>query len=185
MYNFLEREKILPDEQKGCRKGSQGTKGQLLIDKTVLRDCKRRKTALAMAWIDYNKEYDIVPDSLIIECLELFGIAENVKKFMSDSMRSWKPELTSSGESLGDGHIQRGIFNGDSLSPLLFVLCMIPLTLTLRKVAACYEWSNKEFRNNHPLLMDNLKLFAKNQDQIDSLVQTVHLFNEDNGCSSD
>ena len=29
--------------------------------------------------------------------------------------------------------------------------------------------------------MDDLKLFAKNQDQIDSLVQTVHLFSEDIG----
>ena len=36
MYGFLEREKILPDEQKGCRRGSRGTKDQLLIDKTVL-----------------------------------------------------------------------------------------------------------------------------------------------------
>ncbi|XP_063595812.1 uncharacterized protein LOC134772704 [Penaeus indicus] len=181
MYGFLEREKILPDEQKGCRKGSRGTKDQLLIDKTVLKDCKRRKTNLAMAWIDYKKAYDMVPHSWIIECLELFGIAENVRKFMSDSMRSWKLELTSSGESLGDVHIHRGIFQGDSLSPLLFVLCMIPLTLILRKVAASYEWGNKEFRINHLLFMDDLKLFAKNQDQIDSLVQTVHLFSEDIG----
>ena len=35
MYNYLEREKILPEEQKGCRRGSRGTKDQLLIDKTV------------------------------------------------------------------------------------------------------------------------------------------------------
>ena len=44
-----------------------------------------------------------------------------------------------------------------------------------------YEWGNKEFRINHLLFMDDLKLFAKNQDQIDSLVQTVHLFSEDIG----
>ena len=133
-----------------------------MIDKTVLKDCKMRKTNLAMAWIDYKKAYDMVPHSWIIECLELFGIAENVRKFMSDSMRSWKLELTSSGESLGDVHIQRGIFQGDRLSPLLFVLCIIPLTLTLRKVATFYEWGNKEFRINHLLFMDDLKLFAKN-----------------------
>ena len=49
MYSHLERENILPSEQKGCRKGSCGTKDQLLIDKTVLRDCKKRHTNLAMA----------------------------------------------------------------------------------------------------------------------------------------
>ena len=55
MYNYLEREKILPEEQKGCRRGSRGTKDQLLIDKTVLKDCRKRHTNLSMAWIDYRK----------------------------------------------------------------------------------------------------------------------------------
>ena len=31
------------------------------------------------------------------------------------------------------------------------------------------------------LLMDNLRLFAKNKNQIDSLVQTVRIFSEDIG----
>lgn len=73
-------------------------------------------------------------------------------------------ELTLSGENLGDTHIQRGIFQGDSLSPLLFVLCMIQMTLTLGKVEASYEWDQKELRVNHLLLMDDLKLLAKNQE---------------------
>ena len=33
---------------------------------------------------------------------------------------------------------------------------------------------------NHLLLMDGLNLFAKSHEQIDSLVNTVHTFNEDN-----
>ena len=46
MYNSLEREKILPEEQKGCKRRSRVTKDQLLIDKTVLKDCKKRHTNL-------------------------------------------------------------------------------------------------------------------------------------------
>ena len=46
MYNYLEREKILPEEQKGCKRGSRGTKDQLLIDKTVLKDCKKRHQSI-------------------------------------------------------------------------------------------------------------------------------------------
>ena len=34
---------------------------------------------------------------------------------------------------------------------------------------------------NHLLFMDDLKLFGKSEDQIDSLVQTVQLFSEDIG----
>ena len=48
MYNSLEREKILPEEQKGCKRQSRGTKDQLLIDKTILKDCKKRHTNLSI-----------------------------------------------------------------------------------------------------------------------------------------
>ena len=108
MYDYLERERILPKEQKGCRKRRRGTKDQLLIDKAILKDCRKRHTNLAMAWIDYRKACDMEPHSLIFECLEMFGIAENVKKFLIDSMKTWKTELTSeltsSGERLGVIH---------------------------------------------------------------------------------
>ena len=32
MYNYLEREKTLPEEEKGCKRGSHGTKDQVLPD---------------------------------------------------------------------------------------------------------------------------------------------------------
>ena len=58
-------------------------------------------------------------------------------------------------------------------------MCVVTLTWLLRKAKAGYECGNKEFKLNHFLLMDDLKLFAKSKNQIDSLVQTVHIFNED------
>ena len=181
MYNYLEQEKLLPDEQKGCKRGSRGTKHQLLIDKTIMKDCKKRHTNLSMAWIDYKKAYDFVPHSWIKECMEMFGIAENVRTFLEKSMEQWKLLLTSNGEDLGEVDVKRGIFQGDSLSPMLFVLSVVPLSLILRKVKACYEWGKKEYKLNHLLFMDDLKLFAKNEEQIDTLVGTVHVFSTDIG----
>ena len=84
MYAYHEQEK--PEEQKGCRRGSCGTKNQLLIDNTVLKDCKKRHTNLSIMWIDYEKGHDFVPHSWINECMELFGIADNVKNFLEKSM---------------------------------------------------------------------------------------------------
>ena len=78
-------------------------------------------------------------------------------------------------------NIRREIAQGDSLSPLLFVLCMVPLTWFLRRDRAGYEWENRRFKLNLLLLMDELKLFAKSKNQIDSLLQTVHIFSEDIG----
>ena len=83
IYNYLERKKILSEEQKGCKRGSRGTKDQLSIDKTVLKDYKKRHTNLSMAWIDYRKAYDLVPHSWVNECMKMFGIAVwNFKLFL-------------------------------------------------------------------------------------------------------
>ena len=86
-----------------------------------------------MAWIDYQKSYDMVPHSWIIECLDLFAVAENIKNLLVYSMKKWKVMLCSGNSELGDVEIKQGIFQGDSLSSLVFVLALIPLTLILRK----------------------------------------------------
>ena len=56
-------------------------------------------------------------------------------------------------------------------------MCMIPLTLVLRKSTTGYDLA-KDLRLNI-FLMDELKLFGKSEDQIDSSVQTVQLLSED------
>ena len=83
---IVEEMKLLPEEQNGCRRESRGIKDQFLIDKTVLKDCKKIHTNSSMAWIDYKKAYDVVPHSCISECMELFGIPDNVRNVLEKSM---------------------------------------------------------------------------------------------------
>ena len=90
-------------------------------------------------------------------------------------------ELTSNGVSLVNVEIRRGLFQGDSLSPLLFVLRMVLSSLILRKEKFHHEFGAKKTRMNHLLFTDDLKLFAKSNAQIDSLVNTVYTFSEDIG----
>ena len=120
IYAHLDQENVLPAEQKGCRKGSRGTNDLLYIDRAVIIEVKSRHKNLAMAWIDYKKPY-MVPHLWIIECLDLFGVAENIKSFLVNSMEKWKVMLCSRNFELGEVQIKRGIFKGDSLSPLFFV----------------------------------------------------------------
>ena len=49
-----------------------------MIDKTVLKDCKKRLTNLSMAGIDYKKAYDLVPHSWVNGCMEMFGIVKKL-----------------------------------------------------------------------------------------------------------
>ena len=95
------------------------------------------------------------------------------------SVQQWRLSLTANGEDLGEVNVKRGIFQGDSLSPLLFVLSMVPLSLILKKVNACYKWGKKEYKLNHLLFMDDLKLYAKSEEQTNTLVRTVYVFSTD------
>ena len=54
IYAHLDHEKLLPEEQKGCRKGSRGTNDLLCIDRAVIKEVKSRNKNLAVAWIDYK-----------------------------------------------------------------------------------------------------------------------------------
>ena len=136
IYAHLDQEKLLPEELKRCRRGSRGTNNLLYIDRAVIKEVKSRNKILAMAWIDYKKAYDIVPHSWIIECLDLFGVAENIKSLLVNSMEKWEVMLCSGNSELGEVEIKRDIFQGDSLSPLVFVLALIPLSLIFRKAKA-------------------------------------------------
>ena len=98
-----------------------------------------------------------------------------MKCLLGESTKTWITNLTANDECLGKVNIRRGIFQGESLSPLLFVLALFPLSMILRKVSARYEMTKDWCRINHLLLTDDLKLFAKNEKEIDSLVQTVQM----------
>ncbi len=90
IYEHLETNGLLPEEQKGCRKKSRGTKDQLLIDKAVLKEAKRCKRNLSMAWVDYRKAYDLIPHSWLLRILELTKVAGNIGKLIQNSMGLWQ-----------------------------------------------------------------------------------------------
>ena len=84
----------------------------------------------------------MVPHLWIIEChRNMFGIVENLMGEIQNSPKQWKTELMAGNQLLGE---KRGVFQGDNLSPLLFILALILLTLSLvlRKVKAGYSLEN-------------------------------------------
>ena len=78
IYNSLTSRGLFPEEQKRYRKGSRCTGELLCIDQHILNESKTRWKNLAMAWVDYKKVYDMVPQIWIINCLK---IADEVKLY--------------------------------------------------------------------------------------------------------
>ena len=122
-----------------------------------------------MDWVDFRKAYDMVPHAWIIKVLTLIGAAPNVIAHLKSTIIDWKTELMSGEINLGEVNINRGIFQGDSLSPLLFVISLIPLTLVLRRMKQGYSFQKGKIKLNHLLFMDDLRLYGSNQNELIAL----------------
>ena len=81
---------------------------------------------------------------------------------MAESIKPWLVELTSEEENLVEDNIRSGLFQDDCLSPLLFLVCLLPLTHILRDAEPEYHFASKGQKVNHLLFMDDLKLCASN-----------------------
>ena len=93
IYRYLEGQELLPEEQKGCRRKSKGTGDLLYIDKMILKEVKRRRKNLSMAWVNYRKAYDMIPHSWLMECLVALKVNQNVRNLLSETMKSWRVEI--------------------------------------------------------------------------------------------
>jgi len=72
--------------------------------------------------------------------------------------------------------IRRGIFQGHSLSPLLFFIALIPLTNELNRADCGYQVHGTERKICHLLYMDDLKLLGRNGNDLENekkIVQTI------------
>ena len=87
--------------------------------------------------------------------------------------------LYADGKLLGSVPIRRGLFQGDSFSPLLFVIALLPLTHILRETGMGYQLEKNVAKVNHLFFMDDLTLYGKNDKEIDSLIKTVWQCSED------
>jgi len=112
----LEEQSLLPAEQKGCHPGSKSCKDQLMISKTIYEGCRRRNKNLSIAWIDYQKAFDSVPNSLVEKSIELVGVNTKIFRFCKWSMEKWNTGLIlkMKQEVMQSQPIQirRGIFQG-------------------------------------------------------------------------
>jgi hypothetical protein len=167
MQSYINDQNLMPKEQKRCCRGLKGCKDQLLISKAISQECKRRKKNLCMAWIDYQKAFDRVLHSWIINSLELIGINNKIISFTKKIMSHWRTRMRVHIENklieTEEIEIQRGIFQGDSLSPLLFCICLIPLTEQLNRLNTGYEEHTTKTKISHLLYMDDLKLLGKSE----------------------
>ena len=78
----------------------------------------------------------------------MYKISDEVIKFIEKITETNRVELTA-GSSLVEAKIQRAIFQGDALSPLLFIITMMLIDHIFGKYTAGYKLSRSQEKINH------------------------------------
>ncbi|XP_075983196.1 uncharacterized protein LOC142981283 [Anticarsia gemmatalis] len=135
--NHIENNCIIAEEQKGCRRGHMGCKEQLVIDSTIHKHATTKNRNLHCTYIDYKKAFDSIPHSWLIQILKIYKINPKVTDFLKNIMTQWKTSLHLTSQNITittrQISIKKGIYQGDSLSPLWFCLALNPLSHMLHR----------------------------------------------------
>ncbi|XP_044745135.1 uncharacterized protein LOC123306999 [Coccinella septempunctata] len=179
LWKHVSRHKILAREQNGCRKNAQGCKELLTIDHLVTKQARKRLKNISIAWIDYKKAFDTVPHSWLLKILEIYGVSANIIELLKHLMTSWRTSLIFDNKRTPEIRISTGIFQGDKLSTLWFCLAMNPLSRLLNDNRYGYIIDTRSnTRITHQLYVDDLKLYATNEEQLRCLMRIVTSFTQ-------
>ena len=77
----------------------------------------------------------------------------------------------------------KGIFQGDSLFVLLFILTVNPLSFLLRNLKAYQYGTEKNSNVTHNFFVDDLKLYANNINTKKRLLDLITTFSKDTGMT--
>ncbi|XP_029656113.1 uncharacterized protein LOC115230004 [Octopus sinensis] len=173
--NFVEVNGILSENQLGTRRDCQGAKEQALINKCLAR---AHGNSLVSMWVDVKKAYDSVDHAYLVECLRRLKLPMWFIKFVATVMDRWNVHLNYNKCDIGEVKLERGILQGDSMSPLLFVLCLEPLSrvLTAQFEQMSIEHEGGCFSTNHLMFIDDIKLFARSSEILHSMGKVLKGF---------
>ncbi|KAL6120308.1 hypothetical protein NUSPORA_02976 [Nucleospora cyclopteri] len=124
----VEKSGLLAENQLGNDRKVQGAKKQALLNLSLN---KERGNQLKTAWIDVKKAYDSVDHAYLIQCINKLNFPKWITRFLESIISKWIIDVRVNNRSLFTKRIVREILQGDSLSSLLFVLCMDPLSRAL------------------------------------------------------
>ena len=128
--------------------------------------------------VDVTKAFDSVNHGYLLSCIDRLNLPEWIIKFLRKTIARWRLNIRFNNEEILQKRVERGILQGDSLSPLLFVLYMDPLSRKLNGTYPKVEVKiDKEcYASDHLLFIDDLKLFAHNEETLNALIRETENF---------
>ena len=160
-----------------------GTTEQLLINKFKLKAVKNSRRNLVSVWLDYRKAFDSIPRSWLLEALKLTKVPGVIINAIKNLTKSWCTILTLSSETetLTTEPIKflKVIFQRDSLSVMLSVLCLNPLSFLLNKCKGYSCGRARKLHHTHNFFVDDLELYSQDLNSTMKQLDIITIFSRD------
>ncbi|KAI5179376.1 hypothetical protein PAEPH01_2624, partial [Pancytospora epiphaga] len=160
IQNEVMQRGLLAENQLGTVAGVQGAKEQAFLNTSINRE---HKNLLKTTWFDVKKAFDSVDYTYLMKCLERLELPAWILGFLRSIIARWEVSIRNGSNQILRKRIACGILQGDSLSPLLFVLCLDPLSRRLNGLhpKVSVKTDHGMHSTNHLLFIDDLKLLAE------------------------
>nr|GEW15478.1 RNA-directed DNA polymerase, eukaryota, reverse transcriptase zinc-binding domain protein [Tanacetum cinerariifolium] len=147
----------------------------------VLHWCKTKKKQAMFFKVDFEKAYDSVRLDFLDDVLNKFGFGNKWRTWIQSCMRSSRGSIVINGSPMEGFQFFKGLKQGDSLSPFLFILVMESLHLSFQRVidAGLFTGINLSSSLNlsHLFYVDNAMFVGQWCDaNIDTLVHVLEFF---------
>ncbi|UYV84141.1 hypothetical protein LAZ67_X001306 [Cordylochernes scorpioides] len=127
LNNWIEKREIILENQAGFRKNRSCTDHILLLNSLIQLSLRRKRGKLYVFFVDLTKAFDTVPHDLLWQKLQKMGISNKFVMLIKNFYQEAKITIRWKGQYSSNVKINSGVLQGESLSPLLFILYMADL----------------------------------------------------------
>ena len=121
MYSFLEKNKLLNQNQFGFRQNHSTSHALINLTETIKRQLDGKKT-VAGVFIDLEKAFDTVNHSILYNKLKYYGFRGKINELILSFLSNRRQYVSINGYESIKRPIQFGVPQGSTLGPLWFLL---------------------------------------------------------------
>lgn len=160
-------EVILGEYQCGFRPG-RGTTDQIFAMRQCMEKCYEYNIDLHMLFIDFQQAFDSINRRKMLKALEGFGIPKKLIKLVNMTMEGSQAKAYIGGKTSEAFKITTGVRQGDSLSAVLFNLCLHEAMKELRLEGTIVHKSTQTYA-----YADDIVLMARNMDSLKEIFKIL------------
>lgn len=173
LYAFLNGNHLLTPEQRGARDGIWGTYENLITDHILSRHATELHRTMIKLWFDIAKAFDSVRHRFLLWCLQILGVPKWLIQAITQLTQAWNTRIRVGKEFTGIIRIISGIFQGDTLCPLLFIVAM-NLASWYFRCASGYCLTDS-LKVTHLLFIDDLLLYLQGKGAHQDAIRQINM----------